>query len=112
MKTYEERSNAVFEFVKVLSKENPGIAEGFMTLHKTVDTEGALSIKHKELIAIGISINVRCEGCLSVHVKSALEAGATKEEIIETIGVSILMGGGPAVAYGKRAYDALMEFTA
>ena len=111
MKTYKDKANNVFDFVKTLSDENPGIAQGFMSMHQTVGTDGALSVKHKELIAIGISINVRCEGCLSVHIAAALKAGATKEEIVETIGVSILMGGGPAVAYGKRAYDALMELS-
>ena len=111
MNTYKDKAKEVFDFVGMLSKENPGIAKGFMTMHQTARTDGALSAKHKELIAIGISINVRCEGCLSVHVAAALEAGATKEEIIETIGVSILMGGGLAVAYGNRAYDALMELS-
>lgn len=110
MNSYKDKAKDVFDFIGTLSKENPGIAQGFMTLHKTVSTDGALSVKQKELIAIGISINVRCEGCLSIHVGAALEAGATREEIIETIGVSVLMGGGPAIAYGKRAYDALMEF--
>jgi len=111
MNTYKDKASNLFDFVGTLSKENPGIAQGFMSLHKTVGSDGALSVKQKELIAIGISINVRCEGCLSVHISAALEAGATQEEIIETIGVSVLMGGGPAVAYGKRAYDAMMEFS-
>ena len=110
MNTYKDKAKDVFDFVGTLAKENPGIAQGFMTLNKTVSSDGALSVKQKELIAIGISINVRCEGCLSVHVAAALEAGATHEEIVETIGVSVLMGGGPAVAYAKRAYDALIEF--
>ncbi len=111
MISYKNKAKNVFDFVQTLSKENPGIAQGFMTMHQTVGTEGALSVKQKELIAIGISINVRCEGCLSVHIAAALKAGASHEEIMETIGVSVLMGGGPAVAYGKRAYDALMELS-
>ncbi|MEA2076701.1 MAG: carboxymuconolactone decarboxylase family protein [Candidatus Marinimicrobia bacterium] len=111
MNTYKNKAKDLFNFVGTLSKENPGIAQGFMTMHQTVGTDGALSIKQKELIAIGISINVKCEGCLSVHVAAAFKAGATKEEIIETIGVSVSMGGGPAIAYGKRAYDAMMELS-
>jgi len=111
MNSYKDIAKDVFSFVGTLSKENPGIAQGYMTLHKTVSTEGALSVKEKELIAIGISINAHCEGCLSVHVGAALEAGASREEIVETIGVSVMMGGGPAIAYGKRAYDAMMEFS-
>ncbi|MCK5817191.1 MAG: carboxymuconolactone decarboxylase family protein [Candidatus Marinimicrobia bacterium] len=111
MNSYKDIAKDVFSFVGTLSKENPGIAQGYMTLHKTVTSEGALSVKEKELIAIGISINAHCEGCLSVHVGAALEAGASREEIVETIGVAVMMGGGPAIAYGKRAYDAMMEFS-
>ncbi len=64
----------------------------------------------KELIALAIGISVRCDGCISYHVHDALEAGASREEIVETIGVSILMGGGPDVVYSSQALKALNEF--
>ena len=108
---YADKAKNAFDFVGTLAKENPGIAQGFMTLHKTVTTDGALGVKEKELIAIGISIYAGCEGCLSIHVGGALEAGATQEEIIETIGIAVMMGGGPALVYGNKAYDAVKEFS-
>ena len=111
MSTYKEKADKVFGFVATLSKENPGIAQGFATLHKTAGQDGALSGKEKELIALGIGIAIRCEGCIACHVQDALKAGATKEEIIETIGVTVLMGGGPSVTYGQKAYEALEEFS-
>jgi len=43
-------------------------------------------------------------------VCDALSAGATEEEILETIGSAILMGGGPAVMYGCEAWEALKQF--
>ena len=69
-----------------------------------------MSSKTKELISLGIAITVRCEGCISYHVHDALKAGATAEEIVETIGVAILMGGGPAMVYGCEALEALEQF--
>jgi len=63
----------------------------------------------KELISLGISITIRCEGCIACHVQAALQAGATKEEIIETIGVAVVMGGGPSLVYGEKAYKAMLE---
>jgi AhpD family alkylhydroperoxidase len=66
----------------------------------------------KELIAIAISISAGCEGCISYHTHNALGAGATRQEILETIGVAILMGGGPSMIYGAEAMDALDQFEA
>lgn len=111
METYKDQAKRVFNFIGTLSEENPAIAKGFGTIHGATGEEGALTVKQKELIALGIAITIRCEGCIACHVKDALEHGATKEEIVETIGVSILMGGGPSVVYGEKAYQALEEFS-
>ena len=45
MNIYKNKAKDVLDFVGTLSKENPGIAQGFMTLHKTVGSDGALSVK-------------------------------------------------------------------
>lgn len=112
MSNYGEQAKAVFDFVGVLAKENPLIAQGFQSLHKGATEKNALDVKQKELIALGIAISVRCEGCISCHVKASVDAGATQEEIVETIGVAVLMGGGPAIVYGDKAYQAMKEFMA
>src|SRR5690554_1555752 len=103
MSNYAAQAKAVFDFMGTLSKENPKLAQGFGTMHHATAEDGALTVKQKELIALGISITIRCEGCIACHVKAAIEAGATKEEIVETIGVSVVMGGGPSVVYGDKA---------
>ncbi|NLB26829.1 MAG: carboxymuconolactone decarboxylase family protein [Bacteroidales bacterium] len=109
MSNYAAQAKAVFDFMGTLSKENPKLAQGFGTMHHATAEDGALTVKQKELIALGISITIRCEGCIACHVKAAIEAGATKEEIVETIGVSVVMGGGPSVVYGDKAYKAMEE---
>ncbi len=78
-------------------------------MHHATAEDTALSVKQKELIALGIAITIRCEGCIACHVKDALKKGATKEEIVDTIGVAIVMGGGPSVVYGDIAYKAMEE---
>jgi alkylhydroperoxidase/carboxymuconolactone decarboxylase family protein YurZ len=55
---------------------------------------------------------VHCDGCIAFHVHDALEAGATRSDILDTIGVAVMMGGGPSVVYGTDAYRALEEFEA
>jgi len=60
--------------------------------------DGALSRKQKELIAICASILKGCDRCISYHVRSAIEAGATPEEMLEAAFVAVIMDGGPALA--------------
>jgi AhpD family alkylhydroperoxidase len=93
-----------------LAHELPGPMGGFARLHKKAVESGALDGKTKELMALAISIAVHCDGCVAYHMRDALTAGATRPEILETIGVAILMGGGPASIYAAHALDALEQF--
>ena len=95
-----------------LGRELPGPMSGFARLHKKAVESGALDGKTKELMALAISIAVHCDGCVAYHMHDALTAGATRPEILETIGVAILMGGGPASIYAVHALDALEQFQA
>lgn len=93
-----------------LGKAAPDTMSGFQKLHKGAIAAGELSAKTKELIALGIAITVRCDGCIAYHVHDALEAGASRGEIAEAIGVAVLMGGGPSVVYGSQALEAVEQF--
>ncbi|MFO8036073.1 MAG: carboxymuconolactone decarboxylase family protein [Anaerolineales bacterium] len=110
VESYTELFNKVQESMHEFSKEGPDIMAGFQKCHEAAASDTALSGKMKELIALAIGITVRCDGCIAFHVHDALEAGATKEEIVDTIGVAIMMGGGPAVVYGSAALEALKHF--
>lgn len=63
-----------------LSGEIPGPMGGFARLHQSAVANGALSGKAKELIALGIAITVRCDGCIAFHVHDALQTGANYED--------------------------------
>lgn len=84
----------------------------FSGLARAAVAPGALQPRIKELIAIGIAIAARCDGCIGFHVKAALSAGATRDEILETIGMAIYMGAGPSMIYGAETLRALNELTA
>ena len=60
-------------------------------------------------MALAIGITSRCEGCIACHVQDAIKAGTTHEEIIETIGVAVLMGERPSIGYGDNPYKAMQE---
>ncbi len=108
--SYPEINEKVHSLMQEYGKESPDIMDSFMKLHKASTADGALSQKMKELIALAIGITVRCDGCIAFHVHDALKSGAQYDEIVETIGVAIFMGGGPSVVYGSQALEALKEF--
>ncbi len=98
------------EAMKMLSKNNPEVMRDFKKFMDSVLKEGYLDTKTKELIALGMAITARCKYCIGIHVEKALEAGASKEEILEAATVAILMGGGPALTYIAEVKKALEEF--
>ena len=93
-----------------LGAQIPETLTSFNGIHKAIAKDETLTHQTKELIALGISIAIRCEGCIISHTKEALSKGATKEEIAETIGVSVMMGGAPSIVYGTKAMVAMKEF--
>ncbi|MDV7188320.1 carboxymuconolactone decarboxylase family protein [Lutibacter sp. TH_r2] len=110
IKDYSNNYNNLSKLMGELGAKIPNTMEGFSKMHKASSSDGVLSAKTKELIALGIAITVRCEGCIVCHVHDALTSGASAEEIMETIGVAVLMGGGPSVVYGCEAMQALEQF--
>lgn len=110
MKNYPEHYEQLQALIGRLRNEIPDTMAGFGALHKGATKAGAVDTKTKELIALGIAVAVRCDGCIAFHVHDALEAGASREEIMEAVGVAVLMGGGPALMYGAEALAALDQF--
>src|SRR5271165_7114303 len=88
----------------------PEVMKAFSSIAQAALAEGALDPKTKELIALGISVAVRCDDCIAFHVKAAVERGATREEVLETLGMAIYMGAGPSAMYASRALGAYNQF--
>lgn len=83
------------------------IYDCFLTMERLAYLDGALSKKHKELIGLGIALVEDCESGMQWHVEQARIAGATFEELLETIEVAIEMGGGPAVVSSRFALEVM-----
>lgn len=92
-----------------LGSETEKFMPVFMEFQNEALATGALSHHVKQLMALSIVIVMRCDKCIDLYVRNALNAGATREEILETIGVAMLMGGAPVLAYGSEALDALNQ---
>jgi AhpD family alkylhydroperoxidase len=107
---YVELHRSLEERLAQLGTEIPGPMTGFVRLHKKALEDGILSRKVKEMMALAISIVVGCEGCIAYHVHDAVGAGATRPELLEAVGVGLLMGGGPGSMYAAHALDAIEQF--
>ena len=93
-------------------KAQPDAMRGFAQLAQASMAEGAISAKHKELIALAIGVSQHCSGCIGFHVKALLKLGATRAELEEMLAVSVYMGGGPSLMYAAetlKAWDTMAE---
>lgn len=110
--SFPERHARLQQLVAELGREAPGPMSGFARLHASSVTDGELEPKVKELMALAIAIAIHCEDCIAYHIHDALAAGASRQQIVETIGVAVMMGGGPAAVYGAQALEAVGQFQA
>lgn len=95
-----------------LRKEIPDVMTNFSNMAQAATKDNALSKKTKELIALALAVAARCDGCIGFHVQTLVKLGATREEIMETLGMAVYMGGGPSLMYAADAVTALEEFQA
>ncbi len=94
-----------------LQQQQPEPVKNFLSFMTSVEKERALSTKQKELVNVGLAVAAQCEWCIALHVKGALDVGATKEEILEAAMQAVLMHGGPALMYMTPVEEALEEFS-
>ena len=93
-------------------KSQSDAMHGFGQLAKAAMAEGAISAKHKELMALAIGITQHCSGCIAFHVKALVGLGCTRAELEEMLSVCVYMGGGPALMYAAEALMAWDNFQA
>jgi AhpD family alkylhydroperoxidase len=78
--------------LKHLRADAPEIMKSFSAMAQAALVPKALPTKTKELVALGIAVAIRCDDCVAFHTKAALEQGASREEVLETLGMAIYMG--------------------
>jgi AhpD family alkylhydroperoxidase len=106
-KDYPEITRRIADNLKTLRRDAPEVMTAFNALSRAATEDGALDKKTKELIALAIGVSQRCDGCIGFHMKALARLGATRAEVVETLGMAVYMGGGPALMY---AADAILAF--
>lgn len=71
--------------------------------------EGALSSKVKRLIALAVALKVGCTNCILAQTEKAIDEGATKDEVLETLQVLVTMGGTTGIGDSLRVIKYLDE---
>ena len=97
------RKRAHTQLLKMKSKTY----QKFLELEEAAFSEGELSIKMKELIAVGISAGIGCEPCIQWHTEYALKNGASEQEILEALEVAMEIGGGKAISTARLAMEVM-----
>lgn len=111
MGTIRKRLQTFQSGVETLGKEMPDTITALFGFIGTAQKESVLSVREKELIALGISLYHRCEDCIIVHTYNAIQAGCTRQEILEAAGMAMVFGGGPSLASSATLLiEALDEF--
>jgi AhpD family alkylhydroperoxidase len=107
---YPALTQAINQSLSPFRKSQSATMQGFAAMAGGAMAPGEVSAKHKELIALGISVSQRCAGCIGFHVKALRRLGATQAEFEETLGVAVYMGGGPSAMYAAEALQAWEQF--
>ncbi|WP_047538941.1 carboxymuconolactone decarboxylase family protein [Methylotenera versatilis] len=89
-----------------IAKISPDTVRGYGTLSNAGAKTTQLSDKTRELIALAVAVTRQCDGCIAVHTDAAVKHGATREEIMETLSVTISVNAGAALVYSARVMDA------
>jgi AhpD family alkylhydroperoxidase len=109
-KNYPELTKSISGELRKLRQDIPDTMKAFSALAQAATRDGALDRKTKELIALAIGVAVRCDGCIGFHTETLVKLGATRQEVEETLGMAVYMGGGPSLMYAADAISAYEQF--
>jgi len=91
---------------KLLGSDHLGIKR-FFALDTQAYEAGALDKRTKELMGLTASIVLRCDDCITYHVKQCASVGVTREEFMDAFNVALVVGGSITIPHLRRAVDRL-----
>lgn len=106
----EGKLKEMMGLIERLKTEYPAQAGSFLAFMEKTESTPVLSMREKELINVALSVAGQCEWCIAFHVKNAIGAGATRDELMESGFMAVIMHGGPAMAYLTPLIEALDDF--
>ncbi len=110
MRNYKKDYEHLVRRMRELQITMPAVMPEVESMQRSHSLDGAITAKTKGLIALGISVSSRCEGCIAIHLRRALNMGASRPEIMEVLSVAIMMGGFPSIISAAMAVEGLDAF--
>ena len=110
IKEWKEYKAAVAGGLAEIRSANPGLLKAYAEFHHTNSASQHLDRKTRELIALGVAVTLRCDGCINAHTEAAANAGATRDEIVDALGVAIMVNAGAAMVYSAHVVDAFHAY--
>ena len=107
---YRGLAQAVSAELASLRTSTPEVMKSFGELGRAATANGALDKKTKELIALALGVAAHCDGCIGFHTEALVRLHATRQEVEETLGMAVYMGGGPSLMYAADAIAAFEQF--
>ena len=108
---FRDLTKSVSARLATLRSGTPDVMKSFGNLGRAAMADGALTAKTKELMALALGVAARCDPCIGYHVQALVKLGASRQELDETLGVAVYMGGGPSLMYAANAIAAFDEFS-
>ncbi|TQJ34207.1 carboxymuconolactone decarboxylase family protein [Arthrobacter sp. SLBN-122] len=101
--TYHDHNDR--QFFRNLRKGAPAAVDAFQALDKAVfeNPDNVIPLKYTELIAVAVALTTQCPYCIEAHSNAAREAGATEQELAETIMTATALRAGGGLTHGWQA---------
>ena len=110
--SYKAHTKDISSHLAGFRAAQPDLMKAFGEMSAAATRDGVLDAKTKELIALALAVAAHCDACIGFHVKALVKLGATQQEVEETLGMCVYIGGGPSLMYTANALAAFKEFTA
>lgn len=112
MLNWNEYRKDLMATIKKIAGISPDVVQGYQQITGAGAKTNKLNEKTRQLISLAVAVTTKCDGCITVHTDLAIKAGATREEIVEALGVAVAMNAGAALVYSARVIDAFEQRSA
>jgi len=89
---------------KLVGSDHLGIKR-FFALDTQAYEDGALDKRTKELMGLTASTVLRCDDCITYHIKQCAEIGITREQFLDAFNVALVVGGSITIPHLRRAIE-------
>jgi len=92
---------------RILGEDNRVIKRVFSVDSLAYTAEGKLPRATRELLGLVSSLVLRCDDCVKYHLGESVEAGLSREEIVEAMSIGLVVGGTIVIPHLRRAIEFL-----